>query len=411
MTRITCPHCGRTSSSSKTIPPGSTARVKCPGCGQGFRINEQGLELLEVLPTKAVSPSRVEPVEVAPPRATAPPVIKPDGITDVQTVPGTPFQQIIQVAVPERQRTNPIGVAALVLGIIAALIAWVPFLGLVAIPVALLGALLGAIGLIYGLISRRGKVATASIGLALCLGSVLLSMAMTGTVANRIGEAMKEAEQKTNRSAQPAIAAAPVIPEAKPKAIAAHLAVAPAPALAAQPEAVPAPVVETWLSPDQPGQLGNVQVRLISVTLAPVFLRERTPFPGKENARGESKEPLLSIVLEISNLDANRKLDYKTLAGQRFALGQDKATLRDNFGNHYRSIGFGFSDLPEFRTEEESIYPGKMIKDQLVFEAPIGTAVHLDLEIPATNVGQAGFFRFRIPAQAIQRTETRERQD
>ena len=65
MTRITCPHCGRTSSSSKTIPPGSTVKVKCPACGQGFRIDEQGLELLEVLPTKAVSPSRVEPVEVA----------------------------------------------------------------------------------------------------------------------------------------------------------------------------------------------------------------------------------------------------------------------------------------------------------------------------------------------------------
>jgi hypothetical protein len=84
---------------------------------------------------------------------------------------------------------------------------------------------------------------------------------------------------------------------------------------------------------------------------------------------------------------------------------------RDNFGNHYRGINFGFSTLPEFRTEDESIYPGKSIKDQLVFEAPIGTATHLDLEIPGANVGQAGFFRFRIPAQAIQRTEARERQE
>ena len=39
-----------------------------------------------------------------------------------------------------------------------------------------------------------------------------------------------------------------------------------------------------------------------------------------------------------------------------------------------------------------------MIKDQLVFEAPIGTAAHLDLQIPAMNVGQEGFFRFRIPS-------------
>jgi hypothetical protein len=308
-------------------------------------------------------------------------------------------------------RTNPIGVSALVLGIIAALIAWVPFLGLVAIPVALLGALLGAIGLIYGLLTRRGKVVTSSIGLALCLGSVLLSVAMTGSVANQIGVAMKEAQQKNNRSAQPAIAADPRVPDVKPKAIAGQPAAAAAPAIAAPPAVVPAPIVETWLSPDQPGQLGNVQVRLSSVILGPVFLRERTPFPGRENARGESQKSLLSIVLEVSNLDPNRKLDYKTFAGDRFTLERDNATLSDNFGNHYRGAAFGFSDLPEFRTEEASIYPGQMIKDQIIFEATIGTATHLDLEIPALNVGQAGFFRFRIPARAIQRTESRERQE
>ncbi len=342
----------------------------------------------------------------APPTA-APPVLKPDQVTAVQVVPGTPFQQVIQVAVPERQRTNPIGVAALVLGIIAALIAWVPFLGLVAIPVAILGALLGAIGLIYGLISRRGKVVTSTIGLALCLGSVLLSVVMTGSVANQIGVAMKKAQQKKNRSAQPAIAAAPVVPDAKTRTIEGSPASSPAPAIAVQPAVVPAPVIETWLSPDQPGQLGNVQVRRSSVTLGQVVLRDQTPFPGREKARGESKDPLLSIVLEISNLDPNRKLEYKTFAGQSLVLERDNAALRDNFGNRYRGIDFGFSSLPEFRTEDESIYPGKMIKDHLVFEAPIATAAHLDLEIPAVNVGQTGFFRFRIPAHAIQRTQSR----
>jgi transcription elongation factor Elf1 len=59
MMRITCPHCGRTSSTSKTIPQGATARVKCPGCGQVFRINEQGLEVMDAPTTKAVSTSRL----------------------------------------------------------------------------------------------------------------------------------------------------------------------------------------------------------------------------------------------------------------------------------------------------------------------------------------------------------------
>ena len=221
---------------------------------------------------------------------------------------------------------------------------------------------------------------TSSIGLALCLGSVILSMAMTGSVANRVGEAMREAEQKTNRSAQSATAAAPVIPDGKPKGI------------AAQPTTPPAPVVETWLSPDQPGQLGDVQVRLLSVTLAPVVL-----LTAYNDERAKSKEPMLSIVLEVSNVGPNLKLDFKTLSGERFFGQEHKATLVDNFGNHYRGIDFGSSSRPEFRTVDASIYPGKMIKDQLVFEAPIGTAAHLDLQIPAMNVGQEGFFRFRIP--------------
>jgi hypothetical protein len=369
---------------------------------------------------------------MAPRRAkiAAAPVIEPNRVVEVQPVPGTPLQQIIQVAVPERQRTNPIGVAALVLGIIAAMIAWVPFLGLIAIPVAVLGALLGAIGLIYGLISGRGKVATSSVGLALSCGSIVLSVAMTGTAANRISEAMKEAQQKTNRSAQPAIAAEPVIPGRKAgagapipavartpisdtqpaKAPAAIPAVARTPLADTQPAKAPIPVKETWLRPDQPGQLGKAQVRLLAVIVGPVLVRDRTPFPGQENARSQSKEPLLSIVVEVSNLDPNRKLDYKTLAGERFSIKQDSATLRDNFGNRYRGISFGFGSLPAFRTEEESIYPGKAIKDHLVFEVPIGTAAHLDLEIPGENVGEDGFFRFRIPSQYIQHIGSQDRQ-
>ncbi|WP_165232279.1 hypothetical protein [Aquisphaera insulae] len=347
-----------------------------------------------------VTPARVEPAESMTRRVSTAAMSsdKLDSIVEIRAAPDRSFQQIIQVAIPERQRTNPVGVAAFVLGIIAMMIAWVPFLGLVAVPVALLGGLLGAIGLIYGLVSRRGKVVTSSIGIVLCLGSIVLSVAMTGTVANRVGEAMKEANQKASRSAQPAISLAPVAPDMKAQPIGA----ASAPALAVQPTAEPAPIVETWLSPDQPGQLGNVQVRLMSVILAPVSLRDRTPFPGRENERGVSKEPLLSIVVEISNLDQNRKLDFKTLAGKQFSFERDSATLKDNFGNRYRGINFGFSSLPELRTEEESIYPGKSVKDHLVFEAPIGTATHLDLEIPALNVGQSGFFRFRIPAQFIQ---------
>jgi hypothetical protein len=66
MTRITCPHCGCKSSTSKTIPQGATPEVICPDCGQVFRVNDQGL-------------------------------------VEVQPAPGTPFQQIIQIALKTTQ--------------------------------------------------------------------------------------------------------------------------------------------------------------------------------------------------------------------------------------------------------------------------------------------------------------------
>jgi hypothetical protein len=384
MTKITCPECKRTGTTSRSVPNG--ARVKCPNCGASFRYETTSVVASDALQTSSV-PLSAGPTAIAMPStpSSVPPVLAET------TAPRTtaPFQQVIQVTAHERQKTNPLGVAALVLGILAALIAWMPFLGLLAIPVGLLGGLLGLIGLIYGLVTRRGKVTAAGVGLVLSLGSVVLSLVMTGAAASRISDSMEEAKRKANASAAPAAKTAQAVQTVEPKV---H---------ADKPAPLPAPPVETWLSPDQPGQLGNVKVRIVSVTLGKVALRERVPFPGREDERGESKEALLSVLLEVSNVDANRKLDFKTLSGSNFSFVRDNAVLRDNFANQYRGINFGFSSMPEFRTEEESLYPNQSIKDQLVFEAPVKNATHLDLEIPGHNVGQEGFFRFRIPATAV----------
>jgi hypothetical protein len=64
MMRITSPHCGRTSTTSKIVTQGGTAKVRCLGCGQVFRVNEQGLQVLDVQPVKNARP-RVTPVETA----------------------------------------------------------------------------------------------------------------------------------------------------------------------------------------------------------------------------------------------------------------------------------------------------------------------------------------------------------
>ena len=211
MTKIICPHCNRTGSSSKNVPQG--AKVKCPGCGKTFLFEAPDPATVGVLPTPTLPLSQAPPVAALP----TPPGLAPAANHSVLAPAPVPFQQVIQVTGPEPQRTNPVGVAALVLGILAALIAWVPFLGLLAIPVGLLGALLGAIGLTYGLVTKRGKVTTAGIGLGLSLGSVLLSVAMTGMAANRVSNALEEAERKANKSARPAVETTNAVPQPRSK--------------------------------------------------------------------------------------------------------------------------------------------------------------------------------------------------
>jgi hypothetical protein len=119
-------------------------------------------------------------VPPAPLIASVPPVIAP--VTPHLAVAPTeaPYQQVMQEAVPARRRNSPVGIAALGLGILAILIAWKPFFGLLAIPVGLLGGLLGIVGFVYGLVTKRCKILAAGVGLGLSLGSIILSVMMTG---------------------------------------------------------------------------------------------------------------------------------------------------------------------------------------------------------------------------------------
>ena len=62
-----------------------------------------------------------------------------------------------------------------------------------------------------------------------------------------------------------------------------------------------------------------------------------------------------------------------------------------------------FEDVPEGRVLSDSIYPGKSLSEVLLFEPPLENIQHLDVEMPAGNVGSEGLFRVRIPAAMIKR--------
>lgn len=118
----------------------------------------------------------MQQVEESPPRL-RPPTVRPE-VVQADPRPAAPVQ-MIQVDLHEPRKENSLAVAALALGILAALICWIPFLGLVALPVSVLGFLLGAGGLLIAIVGKRSGLAASIAGTGISLGAIVLSFAIT----------------------------------------------------------------------------------------------------------------------------------------------------------------------------------------------------------------------------------------
>ncbi len=73
---------------------------------------------------------------------------------------------------PQQQRTNGLAVASLVLGIVSILLAWIPVVGLLGTPMAIIGLVLGLLAL------RRPGGRGLAIGGLVCAGVSLLITAL-----------------------------------------------------------------------------------------------------------------------------------------------------------------------------------------------------------------------------------------
>jgi hypothetical protein len=84
------------------------------------------------------------------------------------------------------------GIIAIVLGVLAMLVAWLPFLGLLAIPVAVVGLFLAFIGVILAAIRKFNGLAMPLLGGVICGIAVVISIGSTGSTSLAITEAMEE---------------------------------------------------------------------------------------------------------------------------------------------------------------------------------------------------------------------------
>jgi putative nucleic acid binding protein len=91
-----------------------------------------------------------------------------------------------------------LGIAALVLGIIALPFSWVPFCGLAAVPVAGVGLILAVVGFIVSKTGGRSGVGMPVAGGVVCLLGILAPIVTTGGSLYVFHGSVKEAEQQAD---------------------------------------------------------------------------------------------------------------------------------------------------------------------------------------------------------------------
>ena len=109
-----------------------------------------------------------------------------------------------QVVITTKNTTSlTLGIIATVIGVLALLFGWVPFLGLLAIPVAVIGGALAALGLVIALVKGFRGAGMPLLGGAICVVAVILPLVSTGSTSVAITETMDEVsrELETQREA------------------------------------------------------------------------------------------------------------------------------------------------------------------------------------------------------------------
>jgi hypothetical protein len=148
------------------------------------------------------------------------------------------------------------------------------------------------------------------------------------------------------------------------------------------------------VSADQPITIGHVRVSIKKVSIGKV------PLQAADGV--DTDTPRLMIALRIENVSDTKQSGYNTWVPDLEAA-KTVARLTDDRGNELKRVTFGFGNNVAGRTVLDTLTPGKVIGDLLVFEAPAAGAHSFHLGLPGANCGVKGEFHFTIDATSIVR--------
>jgi hypothetical protein len=140
--------------------------------------------------------------------------------------------------------------------------------------------------------------------------------------------------------------------------------------------------------------IGHVRVSIQKVSIGKV------PLQAAEGV--DTEAPRLMIALRIENVSDTKRSEYNTWVPDLDAA-KTVATLTDDRGNELKRVTFGFGNNVRGRTVLDTLTPGKVIGDLLVFEAPAAGPKSFHLVLPGANCGVKGEFRFDIDAATLAR--------
>lgn len=325
----------------------------------------------------------------------------------VQQVEGSAYQNApviaptpttaIQVNVQQPSHAaHSLGISSLVLGIFSFFVCWMPIIGF---PLSGLGFLLGIVGLILAF-ARNGTgigysiAGTAVNGIGLLLGFIFITF--IASTFQAVDQAMNELK-KENVPVQ-AKPVHPTTPDARPSEDDTSVPTKVGDQPTAMPPAPTQPTEPTWAKAGTSLQLGDVQLRITEVVIGKVPLWREIL-----DRDGVSEDDLLTIWLEVANTSERKKIDYQGWMSDYASLLDIDAKLTDDADNNYRRINFSATLKVKDAVTNESIYPGKSIRDAVVFELPIDGAEYLRLKLSAKGCKEKGEFRFEIPKEIIAR--------
>jgi hypothetical protein len=150
----------------------------------------------------------------------------------------------------------------------------------------------------------------------------------------------------------------------------------------------------TVTTPPGSQTVGHVRVLIKKVSVGKVPLKQA------DGSVQYADEPRLMIALRIENVNDQKRSEYSTWVPDLDAA-KTVAKVSDDQGHELKRITFGFGNNVQGRTVLDTLTPGRVISDLLVFEAPPTGTKSLKLVLPGANCGVRGTFEFDIDAATI----------